>query len=227
MRNSSIFAQKKVIYFENYIALNYDLIVSTNSLVVYCLDDPKKITATALKNMHTVTLSYPSVGDSFIYLSDLFDKYNIKYEQKTLVERTNKHNGNIREIIMNTLLDSTGIENEFRYLDNFQVTRYIMNNYKTPERAEDLVYYLYYENFPESTKKPNLLQTYLKINDIFFDASIFERSSGDISRELKHSSLSIYNSTKKQENSQMRFSQILSKLSHRNITNKKTKNLPI
>jgi hypothetical protein len=145
-------------------------------------------------------------------------------------------------------------EDTFKDLNNFEVTRKILSkNYKIEElqcyQKGDIgiVPYMLYENIPDELhtnykfKKgknmPTLIDYYIKVNNAFIDASQFEDKSYSTmdwqyftyGNMLKMNSIHcVVNDIDKKATSKdvkYRFSQILSKTSHKNIMAKKVKGL--
>lgn len=145
-------------------------------------------------------------------------------------------------------------EDTFKDLNNFEVARKILSkNYKAQElqcyQKGDIgiVPYMLYENIPDELhtnykfKKgkavPTLIDYYMKVNNAFIDASQFEDkaySSMDwqyftygnvLKMNIIHSVLSEIEKKATSKDVKYRFSQILSKTSHKNIMSKKVKGL--
>jgi hypothetical protein len=152
----------------------------------------------------------------------------------------------------NEELDTKEVEVAFKDMNTFEIAKNILNKSSNLQNVEYLIRgdigvlpYVLYENFPDELdtnykfkrgkNNTNLIDTYLAINKYFIDASTFEESAY---QSLDWSLLSYANALRMKsiftgmielekkathKDVKYRFSQILSKMSHKNIMAKKVR----
>lgn len=232
------------------------LVKKYNSCIFFtCKGDEKKL-SDLKKDVETVKINYPSIKDSFIYLSEiLIERENSDIKEEDLLKIVNNHRGSVRHVVL-SLKDSNETHEETcknnMYKDNtvFEIVRKLMTNSIKMKDIDLLINddpfltsFLFYENLPEEmsgnysfSKDNKLTDVYLKINRRFIDSCFIEDSI------FRNSDWSYYNyihllrimgpvlelngveKKKTMKDCTYRFSQILSKISHKNIMSKKLKN---
>ena len=226
---------------ECYKKYNKTLIVITGNF-----SNEKQLTETFKKNIEIIKVNYPCIRDSYIYISDLLTKESVEYDDEKLLDITTRHRGSIRDIMINmhqtqNELSIVKIDNTFKDYNNFEITKAMFlkpHSYDEVRHLDDInvISFMIYENFPEeiynnySTKFATL---YIDLNRYFVTSNIYEQfmyktMNWGIYDMMQHLKLMGYNHiisnlTKKKTRKDLkyRFSQLLSKLSHKNIMNKK------
>jgi len=151
-------------------------------------------------------------------------------------------------------LDTKHSERTFKDMNNFEVAKYVLqkrakwNDIDVLSKSDvGIIPYLMYENIPDEVeanykmtgrgKKAQFLDLYLAVNKCFIDASEFEESAFTnhewsllgYGNYLKvHSIYNTLSSLERKANVKdvkYRFSQMVSKISHKNIMNKKVKSI--
>lgn len=271
--DSMLFKKEKVVFVDDIdILMNMDKLVFSKLLSVYktlssknikivitCnLSEEKKISEHS-KDLTVVKLVHPFYKDSYAHIMNCFDVYNYEHDAQVLLSVVQKCRGNIRETVLNlqSSLDSLQakmIEDSFKDLNNFEITRKILSkNYTLPELNMYLtgdigiVPYMLYENMPDELdvnykfKKgksaPSLIDYYNRMNDAFITSSYFEDKAyssqdwkyfeyGNMMKMMSiHCILSDLDKKASIKDVKYRFSQMLSKTSHKNIMAKKVKGL--
>lgn len=212
-------------------------------LIITCrLNEDRKVLD--MKNkIEPFKLSYPPIKDVFSYLM----KFELIDDDK-LLHLVTKYKGSIRDIIMNLHTNDLEVEenNRFKDLNSFEIiSKIYKNNHSINELLNikddiSIISYLLYENIPDELNnnfnmKNNIVQNYQKINSLYNTACYIEKymySHMDwflfdfiniiklygVTLILKELSLK-----KTIKNEPYRFSQIISKISHKNIMNMKMK----
>ena len=196
-------------------------------------------------------ISYPSCKDTFSYLMHKFDIEGIDYDMDKLLEITTKHKGNVRETVLNLHntvedLQHKSIERAFKDMNQFEVAKSILGQRNTSTEINSLckgdvgnLPYILYENLPleleTNYKTPDLLETYLRVNNHFVDATTLEDHAyacldwgilhyANILRTSSvHYSISQQQPKATQKNLLYKYSQMRSKSSHKKILGKKVK----
>lgn len=200
------------------------------------------------KNAEIVKISYPQLRDVYPYLMDC----DLGIEDGDLLKLVQKYRGSIRDIVMHISMNIKDCETtiNFKDMNNFEVVNYI---YKNGLRIKDINYvykedaglvgFIMYENLCDELyykkdvgrKVSNLINPYISANMYFIYSSMLESNifeSGnwkmyDLINILRINSitnlLTDIKDKKTPKDYKYRFSQTLSKISHKNIMNKKLK----
>ena len=210
-----------------------------------------------MKNIDIVKLSYPLYKDSYAYIMNCFNMNDIEHDPARLLDVSQKCKGNIRDIILNLQtsdedLHEKNVQEAFKDLNNFEITRKILQ--KKYSKADfdyfqqtdiGITPYMLYENIPDELdtnykfkrgkSSTSLIDYYMRINDYFIGASLFEEKAYSgldwqcytYANMLKmnsiHSTLQLLEQKATVKDVKYRFSQMLSKTSHKNILAKKVK----
>lgn len=221
---------------------NIRILLTGNNVIAKTLTDLFK------KNIEIIKINYPPTKDTFIYLTSLLDKEEVKYDADELIDIINKHRGSIRDTMINLEqtkeeLSITKHNNTFKDYDIFETCRALYNKSHSREEilgiANDynILNFILYENFPDeiyNNYTTKFITNYDKLNDYFVMGNLMENSMykttqfSTMYNNIQFQKLFGFNNiidglTKKKtvKNLQYRYSQVLSKLSHKNILNKK------
>jgi hypothetical protein len=268
-----LFKKEKVVFVDDIdILMNIDKLVFSKLLSVYktlcsknikvvitCnLSEEKKINEHS-KDLDIIKLGHPFYKDSYAYIMNCFDVHNFEHDAQALLSVVQKCRGNIRETVLNLQssvesLHAKMLEDSFKDLNNFEVTRKILSRNYACEELDlyqkgdiGIVPFMLYENMPDELdvnykfKKgknvPSLVDYYIRMNDAFIVSSHFEDkayTSQDwkffeygnmIKMKSIHCILSELDKKATVKDVKYRFSQMLSKTSHKNIMAKKVKGL--
>lgn len=206
--------------------------------------EEKTLMAEFKKSIEIIKLTYPPIKDSFIYLSTVLEDE----DEAKLLEIVKVQRGNIRDIILNLgqSKEETKLmlaDREFKEYNNFEIIESFMANPSWDSvtailnNDSSMISYLLYENILEEVYKNReataTLKTYLKINEYLIKGNILEKYMQDTLNWTIYNAIqmikiggiyvSICDLNRKVTRKEFKygFSQILSKLSHRNIMNKK------
>jgi hypothetical protein len=228
----------------------YDTLVKFNVfMIITCKSTEEKKLLDAFKGKtEAIKINYPSIKDTFVYLSSCCD---LGVDDDRILELTTQYKGSIRDIVLNLHLKDDELSDNvtFKDMTSFEITKKLFRrSHKMSEIMTllhddvQVVSYLLYENFPDEVgtnfdAKKNLLSLCNAMNRTFAIASSMEEFM------YTHTDWSLYelilllrihgtnvllkdvsrkNTTK---DLKYRFSQMLSKISHRNILNKRIKNV--
>lgn len=204
-----------------------------------------------LKNgLMVVNINNPSPSDAFVYLAS---KEEIDVNEDELLLLSNKYKGCIRDIVLNihSKDDDYTLETTFRDMNQFEIVKKLCRTKNSFKEIEQLANYdigmtpfILYENIIDELNsnynvKENLLEIYDVINYNYVQMAILEKSIFqnkdwalyDLINTLRVQStclqLNKYSDKRKLTHTELsyRFSQMVSKVSHRNILNKKMKNI--
>jgi shikimate kinase len=221
-------------------------------LVITCKNNEEKKILELKNKIELIKINHPTIKDVFGYLSNKLDLLEI--DDDTLLKLVNKYNGSIRDIILNIGSNDQYIEikNSFKDLTQFEIIKKISSQTHSLDELMTLlkddinmVSYLLYENIPNElytnydfkNSKTNIIKIYEKINQLYLYSSLFENymyhnsqwTFYDLIQILKlHGTNIILNELHKKKtkkNIKYRYSQLISKLSHKNIMNKKIKGI--
>jgi hypothetical protein len=228
-----------------------DLIRNNVFLVITSkLSEEKALTTAFKKSIEVIKLSYPTIKDSFVYLSTVLEDQ----DDEKLLAIVKAHRGNIRDSVLHlnqTMMEREMMVNERCYSEynNFEIIQSFMSNPSWNsvevilENDPSMISYLLYENILDevyNNREANAtLKTFSKINNYLVQANILEKYMQEslnwnlynVIQVIKIGGMYIsikdlkVKQTKK--DTKYRFSQVLSKLSHRNIMNKKMSNIAI
>lgn len=204
------------------------------------------------KNAEVVKLSYPQTRDVYAYLLGVVDELGV--DEDILLPLVTKHRGCIRDIVMNMHFGKQEPAEaiNFKDMNNFEVVSWIFRNGikiadidRVYKDDAGLVGFIMYENLPDEMyyhkdlgrKASSFMDPLKRCSDLFIDASVVENfmyTSGswgmfDLINVLRINGMSMLLSDMKDKkvpkDYKYRFSQTLSKISHKNILNKKIKAL--
>lgn len=234
-----------------YILLNKHKVV----LVITCKSNEEKKFIEMKNKVEIVKINYPSVKDTFAFLSTKNDEINFKVNDDTILELVNKYKGSIRDVILNLFSNDHDYENmsSFKDLSQFETINKLFKKTHNIHEIKSLlrddmsmVSFLFYENFPDEVsnqfdfrgKKTGLIDAYIQMNKIYVTTSVLEDfmytnmdwTLYDVIHMLRLHGGNILLSTLKRKASikasdKYRFSQAISKLSHKNIMNKKVRSI--
>ena len=245
--------------FSKVLSVNKLLRQKNITIVLTCnMSEERKINEHS-KDVRSIKLSHPFYNDSYAYIMNCFDVYDVPHDAQSLLKVCQRCKGSIRETILNLgsshdSLNDKFTEAAFKDLNNFEISKKIlMKNYNHNElvfyqRTDlGLVPYILYENIPDelntnykfkrSKSAPTLLDHYININNAFIHASRFEEQAYTsldwqfltYANILKMNVIhNVIQETEKKANVKevkYRFSQMLSKGSHKNIMGKKIKGI--
>jgi Ni2+-binding GTPase involved in maturation of urease and hydrogenase len=243
------------------IALNKLFTEKGIKMFITCnINDERKVHDNS-KDIDIFKLYYPSFKDSYVYIMNVFDEQGVDYDSDVLLNICSKFRGNIRETVLNLSISSNELDSKhneriFKDMNNFEVTKYILqgrakwNDVEVMCRGDvGIIPHLMYENLPDEleanykvavrgkkgAQNTHVLDTYLKVNASFIDSFDFENSAFtshdwtmlSYANYMKvHSIYNAINSIERKQTTKdvkYRFSQMVSKMSHKNIMNKKMK----
>lgn len=217
-------------------------------MIISCRSNEERKLTDALKGkIEVIKINYPSIKDTFVYLSGC----ELDVEDDRLLQLTTSYKGSIRDIVMNLhFKDNELIDNiSFKDMNTFEITKklyqkpHTMSEIMTLMRDDAMVVaYLLYENFPEEIYhnydvKKQIFSLCDQMSRNFMTASFMEEymytnsdwSLYDLVHLLRIHGTNIMLSTvprkATRKDIKYRFSQMLSKVSHKNILNKKMKNV--
>jgi broad-specificity NMP kinase len=225
---------------------NIFLIITTK------VSEEKIIVNSLKKNIEIIKLTQPSIKDTFVYLSNVLPDY----DEENLLNIVKKQRGNIRDIVLNLKNSDNELTEIVKYRGYSEYTNFeIIDSFMLKSTWQDIdailnsdpcmVSYLLYENVLDeiytNRDATSIMKSYYQINNAYVIANQIEKYMQDALdwsvyktvQILKLGSIyvTLNNLKKKKErkNVSFRFSQVLSKLSHRNIMAKKfnLSNLPI
>lgn len=233
----------------------YPILKKFNVLLLITCKNNEERKILELKNMvEIVKINYPTIKDAFAYLSNIISENEIEISEDDLIQMVNKYKGSIRDIIMNMYVNDIEYSDlsSFKDMTQFEIIKKVYRKKHTFQEIMSLlrddvsiVSYLMYENFPDElhancdfkASKILLIDTYIKLNNLYLTSSIFEDfmfSNADWSLynltqllKIQGMNIVIHEIKKKptQKDVKYRFSQVTSKLSHKNIMNKKVKQI--
>jgi SpoVK/Ycf46/Vps4 family AAA+-type ATPase len=213
-------------------------------LCIGCCNQKDEKKLLELKKIELIRLSYPQVRDVYPYLMEC----DLGIDDDVLLKIINKYRGCIRDIIMNlndleihSKIDSK-IDSKkcFKDMNNFEVINYIFKNGLEITNINNIykdnagiIGFIMYENFcdelynKKNIGRKSLIDTYLKGNMYFVNSSIFDND--DIVNILRINSISniiLDRKDKKiQKDYKYTFPQTLSKISQKNVMNRKLNKL--
>lgn len=193
-----------------------------------------------------IKLAYPQQRDCFAYLMNK----DIGIDDEVLLSLVKEHKCSIRDIILNMHSKFLKDGMEYKDMSNFEIIKHIYNHGCRLDNIEEqfkedtsLVSFMFYENIPEhiclnlDATTDQKLKLYGLMNNNFVLSCMFENyvyESGNynfydlINMIRLYGSVTIIKDTPKKKtitDYKMRFSQILSKVSHKNIMSKKVKTI--
>lgn len=225
---------------------NLQLLIKNKIFLVITtkISEEKVITNALKKNIEIIKLTQPSVKDTFVYLSNVLSDV----DEEHLLNIVKKQRGNIRDIILNLKNTDKELTEIVKYRGFNEYTNFeIVDAFILKPSWQDIdsilnsdpcmVSYLLYENILDeiytNRDATSILKSYHQINHDYVIANQIEKYMQEtldwnvykIIQILKLGTiyLTLNNLKKKKErkNVSFRFSQVLSKLSHKNIMSKK------
>lgn len=223
-------------------------------LIITCkLHEERKITVLKDK-VETIKISHPNIKDAYIFLSNTTDDLNLNIDCTHLLETVTKYKGSIRDTILNLYTDDYEIvtNNAFKDMTQFEIIKKIYRKtnsnddiYRLLQNDTNMISYLLYDNFPEELEtnfdlkatKNTILDIYIQINNLYLNSSKIEDymyhnsewSLYNMVQLLKLQGTNIILTSLKRKkiikDVKYRFSQMISKISHKNIMNKKIKDV--
>lgn len=224
----------------NLLSLKDDMKKYNIFIVITCNTRDEKKVNDFKKDIEIFKLTYPSIKDTYAYLINK----DITNDLENLLKLVQYYRGSIRDIIMNLDIgnDNDPYKFMFKDMNNFEIITKIINNNITINTITNMVVddsnmitFLLYENFlNEISNKDYTLKNHSKIIDYYIDSTTIETSiyeTGnwnymDVVNSLRILPIKIHitDKDKKYKDNKYRFSQILSKISHRNMLRKKINN---
>lgn len=201
------------------------------------------------KEAEIIKINYPSIKDAFVYVNDIITERE-KIEGITdemVLKLANQHRGSIRDMVLslkdsNESFEETRRINQFKDMNTFEVAKKIFASSRSLELKDiesithdNILGFLLYENAPDELHGNYELNIddYIKINEQFIISSHIEDYT------FKSNEWSLYQlvqtirimclvmplktleKKKAFKDLKYRFSQLLSKISHKNIMSKK------
>jgi len=224
-------------------------------MIVTCKSNEEKKLVEMKTQVEPIKINYPSVKDSFAYLSVINDTHDLGVDDDRLLSLVNKYKGSIRDIILNIYLQDEEYDDiaSFKDMTQFEIVKKICRKAHSLNEIEHLIKddlgmvpYLLYENVIDemhtnmdnrTAKKMSLIDANCKINELYVDSCIIEdymyKSAEwqmyDLVQLLKLQGVNLIMQDLKKKKTvkdvKYRYSQMISKISHRNIMNKKIKNI--
>ena len=214
------------------------------------LNEEKKV-LDLKKHAETIKICLPTPKECFAYLMKLLDRENVHYDVEQLLHACHSMNGNVRESIAEGVHGLNGGQvTSYKNLNVFETVRRLLtqpltmrDTYYLIDEEPNIVSCMYYENIPEEmntnrTKDMSVaLKAYSQIADTFIESTVFEDymcknhewALWDLVfymrfRGANHVLMSLPR-TEHAKDVNVAFSQILSKISHRNIMGKRLRNV--
>ena len=221
-------------------------LIRTNTFIVITSrpSEEKSILTSLKKNIDIIKLNYAPIKDVFIYLTTALPDE----DEERLLTIVKKQRGNIRDIVLNIKQSSAELDivvqergfseyNNFEIIDTFFLNQSWEDVLAMTRSDPSMVSYLAYENILDdiyNNREANaVMKSYVDINRYFVQASMMEKymqesldwSIYNIIQLIKIGGMYVIIKPLKRKasrkNTAFRFSQVLSKLSHRNIMAKK------
>jgi energy-coupling factor transporter ATP-binding protein EcfA2 len=221
-------------------------------LIMTCITDfqTKKKLQESVKSIECVKLTHPSPKEAYAFLVNMLDE-RIEGKEERLLQMVNKYKGAIREALLHLDSSEDGeyIGVNFRDLNTFEIVRKMFNSQRITH--DDIMYiyrsdasnimYLLYENLPDElchrdAKKAQA--NYLKMLNYFVSTAemetyaynatewkIFEWTCYLRLQYIKNALNECAPVKGEQQQHQLRYTQLLSKISHKNILAKKIENI--
>ena len=221
-------------------------LIRTNTylLMTSKYSEEKTITNALKKNVEVFRMGYPPIKDAFIYLSSVLPDE----PEEELLQIVKKQRGNIRDVVLNIKssqkeLDDIVKRRGYNEYNNFEIIQaFLLNNtwndvLSILNNDPSMISYLLYENVIDdiyhNREANSTMSSYWRINSCYVSGSILEKHTHS------HLDWSLYNliqlikvggiycilknlkTKKERKDVKFRFSQVLSKLSHRNMMQKK------
>lgn len=227
-------------------------LIRTNTYMVLTskFSEEKTIINALKKNVEIIKLTYPPIKDAFIYLSTILEDR----DEEELLTIVKKQRGNIRDVILNidntqTELDQIVQDRGFNEYNNFEIMHTFFTNSKWNDviailnSDPSMMSYLLYENVMDeiyhNREAVAVMKSFLQINTYFIWASILEKFVQDNLEWSLYNPMQIIKiagifvvlknlkTKKERKDVKFRFSQVLSKLSHKNMMYKKLQTITL
>lgn len=227
-------------------------LIRTNTYMVLTskFSEEKTIINALKKNVEIIKLTYPPIKDAFIYLSTILEDR----DEEELLTIVKKQRGNIRDVILNidntqTELDQIVQDRGFNEYNNFEIMHAFFTNSKWNDviailnSDPSMMSYLLYENVMDeiyhNREAVAVMKSFLQINTLFIWASILEKFVQDNLEWSLYNPMQIIKiagifvvlknlkTKKERKDVKFRFSQVLSKLSHKNMMYKKLQTITL
>jgi hypothetical protein len=233
----------------------YDLLEKHKMfMIITCKSNEEKKIMDMKNKVEPIKINYPSIKDCFAHLSHMKDEHEIDVDDDRLLTLVNKYKGSIRDVIMNLYLDDDEFESiaAFKDMTQFEVVKKLCRKHHTLDDILNFIkddvgmvpYLLYenvvdemYNNFDFRGSKNGLLKAYESINDCYIHSSqveghMYENTEWQFYELVQILKLYGVNATLQAlkrkacpKDVKYRFSQMISKISHKNIMNKKVKSV--
>lgn len=229
------------------ITSNICVIITCNSNEEKKILDVKKA-----KNVETVRIGFPLPKETFAYLMRVLDTENIEYDPEEILKMSVQYNGNIRETINQICHgnDQSDVQN-FRNLNIFEMTNAIFKAKLTMQQAKylsnddaNVISCMFFENLPEEIHMNRAVEDteaaiklYKDILKTYIDSTLIEDymcrnhewNLWDLIYMLRFygGSARLHSCERKEKPKEftLRMSQLLSKISHKQIMNKRLKSV--
>lgn len=233
----------------------YDVLEKHNvCMLVTCKSNEERKILELKNKVEPIKINYPSIKDAFVYLSNVNSQLELDMNDDDMLSLVNKYKGSIRDVIMNMYVKDNEYDSLYAFKDmtQFEIVKRVFRKYHPISEMMSLlkydvsmVSYLMYENVPDELQtnfdlkasKISFVDVYARINDLYMVSSEIEDfmyvntdwSLYDIVHLIKVHGINIVLHSLKQKATQKdvkyRFSQAISKISHKNIMNKKVKGM--
>lgn len=212
-------------------------------------NDEKKILELK-KHSEAIKLFLPSVKECFTYLMRILEHGGFEYDAEVLLKACHTTKGNIREALAEAIHGNNEEEAVFKNMNIFETIRRLLSKPLTKkdtfyliDEEPNITSCMYYENIPEEiylnrTKDlSQALKTYASIVDIYMESTVIEDfmcknhewALWDLIYHMRflganHILMSLPRTTEPKD-TMVAFSQILSKISHKNIMGKRLRSI--
>lgn len=232
-----------------------DLIRNQTFMILTCRPvEEKSITNVLKKNVEVIKLSYPTVKDTFVYLSTKLEEEGIEIEDDKLLEVVKKYRGNVRDVVLNLRQSANEMEevvtdrgykeyNPFEVVSSFLLDHSWKSVNAILNHDPSVISYLLYENALDdiynNRDAKETMNSYSTMVSYMVQANVLERFM------VENLDWSVYPAVQivkiggiyialkdlkrkaSRKDTKFRFSQVLSKVSHKNIMYKKFSGLPM
>lgn len=217
-------------------------------IVITCKNNEEKKILDLKTKVEPIKINYPPIKDAFHFLSKANDDHEFNWDEDKILGLVQKYKGSIRDAILNMYVEDAdrAVSTVFKDLSPFEIVNKLLRNHHTLTELEyldeiSMVSFLLYENLPDELytnyDKTNVLTTYANANKYYIYSSQMEEhiyqsvewSFYELVNLLKVFSINVHlkdeDKNKLMKDVKYRFSQVLSKISHKNIMNKKLSNI--
>jgi GTPase SAR1 family protein len=212
-------------------------------------NDEKKI-LDLKKHAEAIKLFLPTAKECFAHLMRILERSGFEYDVEILLKACHKTRGNIREAMAEAIHGHNEEEAAFKNMNIFETIRRLLTKPLTKkdtfyliDEEPNIVSCMYYENIPEEmylnrTKDLSLaMKTYASIVDIYMESTVIEDfmcknhewALWDLIYHMRfvgaNAVLMDLPRTPDPKDTTVAFSQILSKVSHKNIMGKRLRGI--